>query len=76
MSFLEVLKHVTNYGLSVVLSAIVIYVILKVIKVQFDKIQASTRRKEHDAALNLRGNIDEEVYQVLNNFIEEHHGLR
>lgn len=76
MSFLEVLKHVTDYGLSVVLSAIVIYVILKVIKVQFDKIQASTRRKEHDAALNLRSHIDEEVYEVLNNFIEEHHGLR
>lgn len=76
MSFMSVLKQVSEYGLSLILSAIVIYVIIKVIKIQFDKAQVASTRKEHDAALALRSEVDEKVYEILNSFIETHHGLR
>lgn len=76
MSMVEIVKAIGEYGLSLILSAIVIYVILKLIKIQFDKLQAANKRKEHDNALALRSEIDEKVYEVLNHFIEEHKGIR
>lgn len=76
MQILETIKAIGDYGLSFILSAIVIYVIVKLLKIQFDKLQVASKRKEHDNALALRGEIDEKVYEVLNHFIEEHKGLR
>ena len=76
MSFVEVLKHVSDYGLSLILSAIVVYVIIKLIKIQFDKLEANISRKDHDAALELRSDIDVKVYEILNSFIEDHSGIR
>lgn len=76
MQILETVKTVGDYGLSLILSAIVIYVIIKLLKIQFDKLQAASKRKEHDNALALRSEIDEKVYEILNHFIEEHKGLR
>lgn len=76
MSFLDVVKQISEYGLSLILSAIVIYVLMKVIKLQFDKTKTALCRKEHDQALALRSEVDEKVYEVLNSFIETHHGLR
>lgn len=76
MQILEATKAIGDYGLSFILSAIVIYVIIKLLKIQFDKLQSANKRKEHDNALALRSDIDEKVYEILNNFIEEHKGLR
>lgn len=76
MQFLEVLKALGDYGLSLVLSAIVIYVVIRVLKIQFDRLAESNKRKAHDNALALRGEIDENVYELLNQFIREHHGQR
>lgn len=76
MEVVEVIKAISDYGLSLVLSAIVIYVVIKLLKIQFDKMQAASKRKEHDNALALRSEIDESVYEVLNHFMEDHKGLR
>ena len=76
MSFIESIKAISEYGLSMVLSGIVIYVILKVIKLQFDKLDIYTARRNHDKALALRSEIDEQVYALLNEFIADHEGIR
>lgn len=76
MSFLELVRQVGDYGLSLILSAVVVYVVIKLIQIQFDKMKVASNRKEHDQALALRGEVDEKVYDVLNSFIETHHGLR
>lgn len=76
MHLVEILKSISEYGISLILSAILIYVIIKLLKIQFDKLAESNRRKAHDNALALRGEIDEKVYELLNEFTQEHHGLR
>lgn len=76
MHIIELIKSISEYGISLVLSAIFIYVVIKLLKIQFDKISESNKRKAHDNALALRAEIDEKVYEILNNFIEDHHGLR
>lgn len=76
MSILDVVKAVGDYGLSLILSAIVIYVLIRVIKIQIDKWQTASSRKQHDRALELRAEIDEKVYSILNGFIENHSGAR
>lgn len=76
MSFIEVVRQVGDYGLSLILSAVVVYVLIKLIHIQFDKLKVAASRKEHDQALALRSEVDEKVYDVINRFIETHHGLR
>lgn len=76
MGFVEIIKAVGEYGLSLILSAIVIYVIIKLLRIWFDKLAESSKRKAHDNALALRSEVDEQVYELLNDFIQEHHGLR
>lgn len=76
MSFIEVMKAIREYSLSLVLSAIVIYTVIKVIKIQLDKFQTVNSRKNHDKALELRDEIGEKVYAILNTFIQDHHGIR
>lgn len=76
MHIIELIKSISEYGISLVLSAIFIYVVIKLLKIQFDKVSESNKRKAHDNALALRAEIDEEVYEILNDFIEDHHGLR
>lgn len=76
MHFIDIAKSISEYGISLVLSAICIYVIIKLLKIQFDKLAEANKRKAHDNALALRGEIDEKVYELLNEFIQQHHGLR
>lgn len=76
MSFIEVIEEVSDYGLSLILSSIVIYSVIQLLNIQFTKLKRSSSRKDHDAALELRSDIDIKVYEILNNFIEEHDGLR
>lgn len=76
MSFLSSLKAVCDYGVTLVLSAVVIYVILKLIQIFFKKFEDDAGKKKHDEALALRGHIDEKVYATINDFIESHHGTK
>lgn len=76
MEFIEVLKAVGEYGLSLALSAIFIYAVINILRIQFDKLRETSKRKAHDGALALRGEVDEKVYELLNDFIQEHHGYR
>ena len=76
MPFMKIVKAISEYSISVVLSAIVIYAVLRGLKIQFDKLQYINQRKQHDAALSVRDEIGETVYEVLNDFIEDHRGIR
>lgn len=76
MSILEILKAITDYGITLVLSGVVIYVVIKLTHIGFVRLQNKITRDEHDKALQLRSEIDEKVYEMLNNFVEDHHGLR
>ena len=76
MGFVEVVKAIGEYGLSLMLSAIVVYVIIKLLKIWFYKLAETNKRKAHDNALALRSEIDEQVYEVLDDFIRGHHGMR
>lgn len=76
MGFVNIVKAIGEYGLSLILSAIVIYVIIKLLRIWFDKLAENSKRKAHDNALALRSEVDEKVYELLNDFIQDHHGLR
>ena len=76
MSIIEIIKALSEYGITLVLSAIVIYVVIKCIKLRFSKAELDAQRKAHDHALSVRDSIGDEIYQYLNQFIQAHEGLR
>ena len=75
-SVTDAIKVVSDYGLSIILSAIVVYVVIRLIHIGFVRLESNARRQDHDNALEIRQEVDEEVYSILNNFIEAHDGLR
>ena len=76
MSFIEVMKIVGDYSLSLILSAIVIYAAVKAIKSYFDDSEDAEKRRAHDEALCIRDEIGEKIYESLNEFLQKHKGLR
>lgn len=76
MEIFEIIKAIMEYGVTIVLSAIVIYVVIRVIKLKFDSYEIYSQKRDHDKALALRTEIDEQVYDLLNSFLSKHDGTR
>lgn len=76
MQILEVLEAISEYGLSLMLSGIVIYVVIKSVNLVFDHLQNKVKNKTHDKLLAMRAEIDMEVYELINEFLTFHKGTR
>ena len=71
-----IIKSIVDYGISVILSAIVIYVIIRLLKYKFDDLEKKKKRNKHDEAINMRSKIDDQVYDIINKFIATHKSTR
>lgn len=76
MQIVDILKAISDYGLSIVLSGIVIYVIIKCINIGFKRLEKGMDNRKHDKLLAMRSEIDIEVYELINQFLTAHHGTR
>lgn len=76
MQVVEIIKLVVDYGISVIISAIVVYALFRAIKIKFDAVEHKIARKSHDKALALRTEIDEQVHGTIDNFLQKHDGTR
>ena len=76
MSFLEVLEAISDYSLSIILSGIVIYVVIRFINLGFTKLEKGMGNKKHDKLLAMRSEIDVEVHSIISEFLTLHKGTR
>jgi len=76
MSILEILKALSEYGVTLVICAVFFYVIIRLLNLGFDKLGKTVSNKQHDKLLAMRAEIDVEVYDLINNFITSHRGTR
>ena len=76
MQILEVFEAISEYGLSLMLSGIVIYVVIKSVNLGFDYLQNRAKNRNHDKLLAMRAEIDIEVYELISDFLTLHKGTR
>lgn len=76
MEFESILKSISNYSLSIVLSATLIYILIKSVNLGFSLLSTRIGNKKHDKLLDMRQEIDEQVYHLLNDFLDVHKGYR
>lgn len=76
MSILTALEYISQYGVPLVISALVLYVAMRFINLQFDKAAMSIKNKQHDKLLQIRQEVDQQVYELINDFLSDHRGSR
>lgn len=76
MQALNVVDYIAEHGLAFVLSGVFIYIIIRCVNLVFDKLSTSRNNKKHDKLLEMRTEIDTEVYALISEFITAHKGTR
>lgn len=76
MSILEVFEAISEYGLSLILSGIVIYVVIRFINIGFSRLEKGMNNRQHDKLLAMRSEIDIEVHSLISEFLTLHRGTR
>lgn len=65
-----VLKFISDYGLSIVICGVFLYIILRVVNIWLknmeNKLTSKNDRKGHDSLIELRSNIGEQVQTLIN----------
>ena len=68
----EIVKTVGDVGIMVVISAVVIYALIKGINVFFDWIGAKTGKYKHDELLEIRNRVDAVIQDDIHSYLETH----
>ena len=76
MTIDSAIKSIADLGITIVLSGIVVYVLIKAINVFFAKWDYTTKNKRHDEAINLRSEIGVNIQKVIKGFLMDHDGMR
>lgn len=69
-------KSISELGILVILGAVFIYAAIKALNLLFEFIGSRIRDKQHDRLLEERTTIDKKVQQLIEVFLEAHHGGR
>lgn len=76
MTIDSAIKSIADLGLTIVLSGIVVYVLIKAINIFFAKWNFNKEHKYHDKAINLRNEIGMKIQDVIKGFLMDHEGAR
>ena len=76
MSIIELIKVIADNGISLVICGIFLYVVIKFINFGFDWLRAASKNKKHDKLLELRAQVDQDVYEHISKFLTDHKGKR
>lgn len=67
---------ITDYGISIVLLAIVVYVIIKSVNLVFQYVDSKICNVKHDKGLQIRQEVDNRIDELISSFVETHGGHR
>ena len=67
---------ISEYGVMIIISAIFLYTAIKFINLGFDYFKKSLGNKKHDKLLEIRQEVDETVFELLQEFMQSHNGNR
>ena len=63
-------KLLTDYGIMLVLSGIVLYIMMKIVNINLARYEQYVNRNKHDKALDLKFSIDQQVYDCISQLLE------
>lgn len=76
----SIIKMITDYGITIIIASIFIYIIIRVINIGIKwterSVEARMKKLTHDETLELRAKIGSKVQFTISEYLEEHHGHR
>ena len=69
-------QFITDYGVTTLITAIFLYVIVRLVNVAIDYAKNKIKTRRHDEGLSLRESISTEIQITISNFLEKHNGDR
>lgn len=69
-------KSISELGILIILGAVFVYAAIKALNILFEFLRSKVRDKQHDRLLEERTTIDKKVQQLIELFLETHHGGR
>lgn len=76
MTIPEIIKSIADFGITIVLSGIVVYTIIKAINLFFSRWEDKRGNKKHDEAIDLRTEVGLKVQKTIKSFLVDHDGMR
>lgn len=76
VDFQSVMQFIADFGFMAVISAIFVYVIIRLLNILFKHIENKVGVKNHDELLSIRGDISTQIQSLLEEFLERHDGDR
>lgn len=76
MTIPDIIKSISDFGITLVLSGIVVYVIIKAINIFFARWEDKRNSKKHDIAIDLRTDIGLKIQKTIKSFLVDHDGMR
>lgn len=70
------IKLITDYGVLVVIAAIVLYGITKLLNLLIKALESKLALRKHDRLAEIRTDVSREIQSLIDEFIAEHDGLR
>lgn len=68
----EIVKSVGDLGIMIVISAIVVYALVKGINLFFDWLGTKVGKRKHDELLEIRNRVDSIIQDDIHNYLEHH----
>lgn len=76
MSILDIFKAISDYGITLILAGLLIYILIKLVNLGFNYLTKKLNVRKHDKLLEMRAEIDVDVHELINEFITAHRGTR
>lgn len=76
MSIDNIAKLIVDYGVTLILVAIFIYIIIRVVNIAFNIAENKISNAKHDQRLELRNEMSTKIQYMITDFLEKHDGRR
>lgn len=73
---IEVLEYIADYGVTLIIAAIFLYVVIRLINIGLHYVEGRFKHKRHSDLIDLRGEVSEKVQQLIAEFLETSKGNR
>lgn len=72
----DMIKMITDYGVSIIIVGIFLYASIRLINLGIDSIKEKMQRNKHDESLDIRDRVGKKIQYLINVFLENHSGHR
>lgn len=73
---ISIIKLISDYGALLIIAGIFVYVVIRLINIGLKYVEGKLSKKDHDAAIDVRSNVNIKIQSLITDFLQAHNGTR